>query len=135
MAAAAEAAEEPPAAGAAAAAALEGRRERPQRPDWRRWAVVKTADGGGGGEDRTTAEAEATRTPAASRTPSNLRISCGLYEPTAMALDVRHMQLPIRPSSIPASTVAFSQLRLVSYAGRWKGGARWRVVPFGFGFG
>ena len=70
------------------------RRERPQRPDWRRRAAVKTADGGGGGggEDRTT------RTPAASRTIFILRISCGLYEPSAMALDVRHMQLPTRPS-------------------------------------
>jgi hypothetical protein len=29
--------------------------------------------------------------------------SCGLYEPSAMALDVRHMQLPIRPSSAPAT--------------------------------
>ena len=57
-----------------------------------------------------------------SRTLFKLRISCGLYEPSAMALDVRHMQLPIRPSSMPASKVAFSQLRLVSYAGWWKGG-------------
>ena len=66
---------------------------------------VRTADGsgGGGGEDRTTAEAEATRTPAASRTLSNLRISCGLYEPSAMALDVRYMQLPTRPSQAPAA--------------------------------
>ena len=87
-------------------------------------AATETASGGGGGggEDRTTAEAEATRTPAASRTPSNLRISCGLYEPSVMTLDVRYMQLPIRPSSMPASKVTFSQLRLVSYAGWWKGG-------------
>ena len=42
--------------------------------------------------------------------------------PSAMALDVRHMQLPMRPSSMPASKVTFSQLRLVSYAGWWKGG-------------
>ena len=33
-----------------------------------------------------------------SRTFFKLRISCGLYEPSAMALDVRHMQLPTRPS-------------------------------------
>jgi hypothetical protein len=39
-----------------------------------------------------------------------------------MALDARHMQLPIRPSSMPASKVTFSQLRLVSYAGWWRGG-------------
>jgi hypothetical protein len=39
-----------------------------------------------------------------------------------VALDVRHMQLPIRPSSMPAGKVTFSQLWLVSYAGRWKGG-------------
>ena len=100
------------------------RRERPQRPDWRRRAAAKTADGGGGGggEDRTTAGAEATRTPAASRTLFKLRISCGPYEPSVMTLDVRYMQLPIRPSSMPASKVTFSQLRQVSYAGWWKGG-------------
>jgi hypothetical protein len=39
-----------------------------------------------------------------------------------MTLDVRYMQLPIRPSSMPTSKVTFSQLRLVSYARRWKGG-------------
>ena len=57
-----------------------------------------------------------------SRTLFKLRISCGPYEPSVMTLDVRYMQLPIRPSSMPASKVTFSQLRQVSYAGWWKGG-------------
>ena len=86
--------------------------------------LVKTADGGGGGgdEDRATAEAETTRTPTDIQN-TFLSADCwGYSEPQVMALDVRHMQLPIRPSSMPASKVTFSQLRLVSYAGWWKGG-------------
>ena len=73
----------------------------------------------GGGRRRRRRQPEHRR---ASRTLLNLRISCGLYEPSVMTLDVRYMQLPIRPSSMPASKVTFSQLWLVSYAGRWKGG-------------
>jgi hypothetical protein len=86
--------------------------------------LVKTADGGGGGgdEDRATAEAETTRTPTGIQN-TFLSADCwGYSEPQVMALDVRHMQLPIRPSSMPASKVTFPQLWLVSYAGRWKGG-------------
>jgi hypothetical protein len=94
--------------------------------------------GGGGGAAATRAggkdKAETTAAAAAaggredggrrrtSRTLFKLRISCGLYEPSVMTLDVRYMQLPIRPSSMPASKVTFSQLRQVSYAGWWKGG-------------
>ena len=52
-----------------------------------------------------------------SRTLFKLRISCGLYEPSAMALDVRHMQLPIRPSSAPAAGMMIDSVVLAGGRG------------------
>ena len=52
-----------------------------------------------------------------SRTLSKLRISCGLYEPSAMALDVRHMQLPTRPPQAPAAGTMINSVNLAGGRG------------------
>ena len=46
-----------------------------------------------------------------------LRISCGLYEPSAMALDVRHMQLPTRPPQAPAAGAMINSVNLAGGRG------------------